>query len=96
MLACPHQARAKGLPLRVTCVSPGPIDSPFHLGRSFGGGGGAPSTEDEPAAALGGQLSVEDVVRTLVWILDAPEHVDVNEIVMRALPRPQEAVGGDA
>ncbi|GAB4823756.1 hypothetical protein N2152v2_010802 [Parachlorella kessleri] len=90
-----QEARAKGLPLRVTCVSPGPIDSPFHLGRSFGGGGG-PSSEDEPAATLGGQLSVEDVVRTLVWILDSPEHVDVNEIVMRALPRPQEAVGGDA
>ncbi len=71
----------------MTCISPGPVDTPFHLGRSFGGTAG----EHKPAAAA---LKVEDVVRALVWVLDSPDHVDVNDIVLRALPLAVSAADG--
>lgn len=75
------QARAKGLPLRVTCITPGPIDTPFVLGKSFGDG------EDAAAVAEGGvQLQVGDIVRAVVWCMTAPEHVEVNDVVVRAIP----------
>ena len=33
------------------------------------------------------QLSVEDVVRAVAWVLTAPPHVEVNDIVLRAIPQ---------
>lgn len=81
----PPQARAKGLPLRVTLVSPGAVDTPFQLGRNFGG-----SPKVEPLAEAGPQLAVEDVVRTVVWCLAVPPHMEVNDVMVRAVPLEQQ------
>ena len=50
------QARAKGLPLRVTAISPGPVDTPFASGASFGSDSEEETesdTESEGEAAAG-------------------------------------------
>lgn len=77
----PPQARAKALPLRVTCLSPGPIDSPFQLGRTFSSSADKLAEEASP----GPKLAVGDIVRTAVWCLGAPEAVEVGDVVVRAL-----------
>eukprot|EP00887_Chlorella_sp_A99_P000512 scaffold17.g512.t1 len=56
-----EEARAAGLPLRVTLLTPGEV-------------GDAP-----------GGLTALDVVHAVLWVLSAPDHVDVSELVVRGV-----------
>lgn len=87
------EARAAGVPLRVSLVSPGRIDTEFfdavHGGaagaaaaRKAGGSGSAgPATDGGagPAAAL----TAGDVADAIMFALTAPARCDVNDIMVR-------------
>jgi NADP-dependent 3-hydroxy acid dehydrogenase YdfG len=53
--------------IRVTLIEPGMVDTPFFDSRPG------------PGAAL----AADDVARTVLWALSQPEHVDVNEVLIR-------------
>jgi hypothetical protein len=75
----PPPARAAGVPLRVSGVSPGLVDTEFFSVRAFGDPGAA-------AAAFKGvarPLAPADVAGAIVWALAAPAHVEVNDVVIR-------------
>ncbi len=77
------QARAAGLPIRVSALSPGVVDTEFFAVRAYG---------DEAAAAaakavLPSRLVPADVAAMVAWVLGAPDHVEVNDVVVR--PREQ-------
>lgn len=63
----------------MTCISPGSVDTQFHHGKNFGD-----ETKLEPPGA---HLKVEDVVRTVLWVLSSPDHVEVNDVVVRRIPQ---------
>ncbi|KIZ01051.1 guanylate kinase 1 [Monoraphidium neglectum] len=77
-----QEARAAGVPLRVSGISPGLVDTEFFKVRAFG--------DDAAAAAAIGRitpLEPADVARAVVWCLAAPPHMEVNDVVIR--PREQ-------
>jgi NADP-dependent 3-hydroxy acid dehydrogenase YdfG len=55
-----------GTGVRVTCISPGAVDTPFF---------------DRPPTIRA--LDADDVARAVMWALEQPPHVDVNEILLR-------------
>lgn len=74
-----QEARGRGVPLRVTAISPGLVETEFFSVRSFG-------DPEAASSAMGGMkkaLQPEDVARAMVWALSAPDHVEVNDIVVR-------------
>lgn len=73
-----NEAHARGVPLRVGCVSPGFVDTEFFLVRYGGDREAATLPIDRPLAA-------EDVAAAVLFQLAVPEHVDVNDIMMRPL-----------
>ncbi len=64
-----------GTGIRVTLVNPGIVDTPFwdHL--------------QKPANAK--ELEADDVARAVLYAVSQPEHVDVNEILIRPTGQPQ-------
>lgn len=61
------RAELNGTGARVTLVEPGIVDTPFY-------DDGSPI--DDP-------LTADDVARTVMFAIDQPAHVDINEILMR-------------
>jgi NADP-dependent 3-hydroxy acid dehydrogenase YdfG len=57
--------------LRVTCIEPGMVDTPFF-----------------DSGAPGWALQPDDIARTVLWAVAQPEHVDVNEILIRPTAQP--------
>ena len=71
------ELRARRSPVRVSCVSPGYVDTEFA--DVFAGAPGA-------AAALAGRLRVlapEDVAAAVLWIIGRPSHVEVHDVLLR-------------
>ena len=58
--------------MRVTLIEPGMVDTPFF------------DNPLEPGSALEG----EDIARAVIYALGQPEHVDVNEILLRPISQP--------
>ena len=73
-----QEARAAGVPLRVTGISPGLVATEFFAVRAFG-------DEAKARAATAGiePLQPADVARAILWALAAPAHAEVNDVVVR-------------
>jgi NADP-dependent 3-hydroxy acid dehydrogenase YdfG len=70
-----QELRAKKSPIRVSCVSPGYVDTEFT--GVFVGPGATPQPRDTK------QLEADDVARAIVWILSQPAHVEVHDVLVR-------------
>ena len=75
------EARQKGVPLKVSLVSPGRIDTEFFDALFPGRAPPPPGGGDGPAPAL----SAADVADAVVFALTAPPGVDVCDIMVRPL-----------
>lgn len=67
-----QEARQKGVPLRVSNIAPGAVDTSFFGGANTG-------------RSLAPKLLAQDVVQTILWCLSAPAHVDVSDVTVRGL-----------
>jgi NADP-dependent 3-hydroxy acid dehydrogenase YdfG len=70
-----QELRTRKSAIRVSCVSPGYVDTEFA--SVFAGPGGTPTTPDVKT------LDADDVARTVEWILVQPPHVQVHDVLMR-------------
>ncbi|MGH7896139.1 MAG: SDR family NAD(P)-dependent oxidoreductase [Candidatus Binatia bacterium] len=70
-----QELRARKSAIRVSCVSPGYVDTEFA--DVFVGPGGTPQA---PAIK---QLEATDVAGAVVWILTQPSHVEVHDVLVR-------------
>jgi NADP-dependent 3-hydroxy acid dehydrogenase YdfG len=70
-----QELRAKKSAIRVSCVSPGYVDTEFA--SVFAGPGGTPTVPDVKT------LDADDVARAIVWILTQPPHVQVHDVLLR-------------
>ena len=59
--------------IRVTLIEPGMVDTPFFDERP------------DPERAL----EADDIARAVIYALSQPEHVDVNEILIRPSAQPR-------
>ena len=77
---CRAQARARRTGLRVTAISPGIVETEFYQVTQF---------NDRDRAQAGSPyqdfqcLQPQDIAQAVVWALSAPDHVDVNDILVR-------------
>ena len=80
-----EEVEARGLPVRVTLVSPSSVSTEFSRGggASSGSSSSKGSSKKAPGAAT---LQPRDVAAAVLWSLTAPRHVDVGEVVLRAAP----------
>lgn len=78
-----QELRALGLPIRVACVSPGDTETAF-VERMLRGTGRSPS-EEKPAYR---QLDPEDVAGAVLYVLRAPPHVEVHDVLLRPTAQP--------
>ena len=72
------QARGRQVPLRVSSISPGVVETEFDAVRNYG--------DTQSAGELYSKfqcLQAEDVAQAVLWALSAPDHVDVHDILMR-------------
>jgi NADP-dependent 3-hydroxy acid dehydrogenase YdfG len=74
----PAQAISKGLPLRVSAISPGLVETNFFKVRAFG-------DEEAARAAVSSMqcLQPSDVAEAVLWCLSAPAHMNVCDVVVR-------------
>lgn len=73
-----QEARGAGLPLRVSAISPGLVETEFFTTRAFG------DPEAKARATSGMQcLQPDDIAAAIVWCLSAPPHVEVDDVVVR-------------
>jgi 17beta-estradiol 17-dehydrogenase / 3beta-hydroxysteroid 3-dehydrogenase len=70
-----QELRARKSPIRVSCVSPGYVDTEFAA--VFAGPGGTPTT---PGIRT---LDADDVARAILWTLTQPPHVEVHDVLVR-------------
>jgi len=70
-----QELRARKSPIRVSCVSPGYVDTEFA--QVFAGPEGAATT---PPIKV---LESIDVARAVVWVLAQPAHVEVHDVLLR-------------
>jgi NADP-dependent 3-hydroxy acid dehydrogenase YdfG len=70
-----QELRARKSPIRVSCVSPGYVETEFA--DVFAGPGGTPSA---PGIKT---LEADDVARAIEWILAQPAHVEVHDVLVR-------------
>ncbi|GFR45255.1 hypothetical protein Agub_g6361 [Astrephomene gubernaculifera] len=73
-----QEARGERLPLRVSGISPGIVETEFFAVRAFG--------DPEAARKATSQfkcLQPVDVADAVMWCLSCPEHMEVNDIVVR-------------
>ena len=73
-----QEARGRGVPLRVSAISPGLVETEFFSVRAFGDPSAASSAMGRIKA-----LQPVDIARAMVWCLSAPDHVEVNDVVVR-------------
>ena len=79
-----EEVEARGLPVRITLVSPSSVRTEFSRpGPSSGGSGSKGSSSSKAPRA---SLQPRDVAAAVLWSLTAPRHVDVGEVVLRAAP----------
>lgn len=72
------QARAREIPLRVSCISPGVVETEFAEVSSFG------SKEDAKKRYSAFKcLQANDIAQAVIWCLTAPDHMDINDICIR-------------
>ena len=73
------ELKAAGLPVQVACVSPGFVDTPlldqYFLGREEA------LTKTREAMKM---LEPDDVAHAVMTILQAPQHVEIGDILMRS------------
>ena len=74
-----------GEPIRVTSVDPGMVDTEFSLVRFHGAEGGAERAKGVYAGMQ--PLKASDVAECVRWSLQLPEHVNVDELIVK--PRDQ-------
>jgi NADP-dependent 3-hydroxy acid dehydrogenase YdfG len=75
-----NEIKALNLPVRVTLISPGFVETEFEVARAG----------EEAAKKFYAQttcLSSQDIANAVLYALAAPSHVDVNDIWMRPTPQ---------
>ena len=72
-----HEARAAGVPLRVSLVSPGVVHTDFFATMSGGDAKTVQTFQKLPG------LSAADVAAACLFALAAPAHVEVNDVLVR-------------
>jgi NADP-dependent 3-hydroxy acid dehydrogenase YdfG len=68
--------------IRVTCVEPGMVDTELQGHNTH------PAVRQSMARSaerIGTPLSAEDIARTIVWAIQQPRHVGLNEVLIRPL-----------
>ncbi|PNW78908.1 hypothetical protein CHLRE_09g394102v5 [Chlamydomonas reinhardtii] len=73
-----QEARGAKLPLRVSGISPGVVETEFFAVRAFGD---ADATRKATSAFK--CLQPVDVADAVMWCLSCPDHMEVNDIVVR-------------
>ncbi len=74
-----------GTPIRVTNIEPGMVETEFSLVRL-----GSQQKSDQVYQGMK-PLSAQDIAETILWTLDRPAHVNIQELVI--FPTAQAAVG---
>jgi NADP-dependent 3-hydroxy acid dehydrogenase YdfG len=69
------QVRERGVPVRVSLISPSAVNTEF--------GGAAAAGEGQQPSASPQKLDASDVAAAVLWCLAAPSHVDVSSIDLR-------------
>lgn len=72
------QARGKGVPLRVSQISPGMVETEFDVVQSFGDQASAAEKYSRFTC-----LQPEDVAEAVVWVISAPDRMDVHDVLVR-------------
>lgn len=75
-----HDLRARGNRTRVTCISPGTVDTEFFEGYFHGD-----RQRAERHRRRYRPLDPQDVARAVVFAMTAPPHVDVNDVLLRSV-----------
>lgn len=73
------ELKAAGMPIQVSCVSPGFVDTPL-LDQYFRGREEVLAKTREAMK----MLDPEDVADAVMWILQSPPHVEIGDILMRS------------
>ncbi|KAG1665098.1 hypothetical protein FOA52_007789 [Chlamydomonas sp. UWO 241] len=73
-----QEARGRNVPLRVSSISPGIVETEFFTVKAYGD----PSATSNATSQFQ-CLQPEDVAQAMLWCLSAPDHVEVNDIVVR-------------
>eukprot|EP00955_Chlamydomonas_euryale_P076557 362713-Chlamydomonas_euryale.AAC.20 len=73
-----QEARGRGVPLRVSAISPGIVETEFFAVKTYGDEAAARAATDAFQC-----LQPDDVAQAILWCLSAPDHVEVNDIVVR-------------
>lgn len=73
-----QEARGAGVPLRVTGISPGLVETEFFTVRAFGDASAAAAVTNSMRC-----LDPADVANAVLWALSAPAHMEVNDIIIR-------------
>jgi 17beta-estradiol 17-dehydrogenase / 3beta-hydroxysteroid 3-dehydrogenase len=76
------EAQQQGIPLRVSCISPGVVHTDFYQVRHKG------NQEAVDAAVNYEALSTSNIVQAALYALSAPKHVCVDDIIVRSLEQP--------
>ena len=72
-----QELRARQSSIRVSCVSPGYVDTEFAA--VFSGSSDAPAKLNERLKVL----EPDDVAAAILWIVSRPPHVEVHDVLMR-------------
>src|SRR5262245_43869523 len=72
-----RELRERQSPIRVSCVSPGYVDTEFSAVFS-----GSPDAPAELTRRLK-VLEPDDVAATILWLVDRPAHVEVHDVLVR-------------
>lgn len=73
-----QEARGRNVPLRVSGISPGIVETEFFTVRNYGNESAAKQVTSNFKC-----LQPEDIANAVVWCLSAPNHMEVNDIVVR-------------
>ncbi|KAL6748634.1 P-loop containing nucleoside triphosphate hydrolase protein [Haematococcus lacustris] len=73
-----QEARGEGVPLRVSAISPGIVETEFFAVRAYGD----KQTAQKTTSALK-CLQPADIAQAVLWCLSSPPHVEVNDVVLR-------------
>ena len=72
------QMRSRQLPVRVTTLSPGFVETEFEVAKAYGDTATAKSLYSGLHC-----LQPADVAQAILWALAAPPHMEVNDILVR-------------
>jgi NADP-dependent 3-hydroxy acid dehydrogenase YdfG len=72
-----QELRARQSPIRVSCVSPGYVDTEFAA--VFSGSADAPAQRATRLKVL----EPEDVAAAILWVVSQPSHVQVHDVLLR-------------